>query len=99
MSARQNRLVTRVRAATVRAELPAPVSFGDWRMTHREFVVVRIDLADGTAGWAFSLTREGAVAAQVRKSVAGAYIGSDVGDREQTFHATQRANQASHAGG
>lgn len=88
-----------VRVATVRAPLPAPVSFGAWHMTHREFAVVRVDVAGGPPGWAFSLTRDGAVAAQLRATVAPVYRGGNVADRQQLFHRALRANQASHSSG
>ena len=54
--------VTDLSVATVEAELPAPVVFGDWIMRTREFVVVRITLDSGIEGWAFTLSRDGAVA-------------------------------------
>jgi L-alanine-DL-glutamate epimerase-like enolase superfamily enzyme len=91
--------IVRVEAATVRAHLPAPVVFGDWVMAHREYVVVRVLLASGVEGWAFTLTRDGAVAPQVRGAVAAVYVGTDVGERERTFALAGGRSRASHSSG
>jgi L-alanine-DL-glutamate epimerase-like enolase superfamily enzyme len=88
-----------VRAATVRCQLPAPVVFGDWVMTDREYVVVRLLLDDGTAGWSFTLTRDGSVADHVRRTLAGIYTGTCVHDREATFRTAWKRSPASHAAG
>lgn len=88
-----------VGVATVDAQLPVPVVFGDWVMRTREFAVVRIRLASGHEGWSFTLTRDGAVAAQIRKFIAGVYLGTSVADREAVFRLAWRRSLASHASG
>ena len=70
--------VDRVRAATVRHALEVPLQFGRWRITHREFAVVRVDTADGASGFAYGLTRDGPVAAIIARSIAPVYEGADV---------------------
>jgi L-alanine-DL-glutamate epimerase-like enolase superfamily enzyme len=62
-----------VAAATIRAPLPEEIRFGDWIMRHREFVLVRVRAVSGLAGFAFSLTRDGPVAAAVSQCVSGQY--------------------------
>ncbi|WP_373070017.1 enolase C-terminal domain-like protein [Gemmatimonas sp.] len=91
--------IARVRVATVRADLPAPVVFGEWIMQFREYAVVRIDLSNGVSGWSFTLTRDGAVAEQVRKALASVYANSRLDDREQTFLVAQRRSLASNSAG
>jgi L-alanine-DL-glutamate epimerase-like enolase superfamily enzyme len=86
-------------AATIQTELPDPVIFGDWIMNTREFVVVRVTLDSGTNGWAFTLTRDGAVAEQIRKTLAGIYRNTSVENREKTFYTAQRRSLASHSAG
>lgn len=91
--------VVDVSVATIRAELPAPIAFGDWVMVDREFVVVRLTSLSGHQGFGFALTRDGCVGEQILKSVAPLYIGTDVADREQTFNIARRRNLASHSTG
>jgi L-alanine-DL-glutamate epimerase-like enolase superfamily enzyme len=88
-----------VGVATVRGDLPAPVVFGDWIMTYREFAVVRVRLASGTEGWAFTLTRDGSVPAHVRDTLARVYLGTSVADREATYLTAWSRSPASHGGG
>jgi L-alanine-DL-glutamate epimerase-like enolase superfamily enzyme len=92
-------IVTEVSVATIQGQLPAPVVFGDWIMKHREFVVVRMRTASGREGWAFTLTRDGAVAEQIRRTIAPVYVGSDVSDRGRSFRTAWRRSLASHCGG
>ncbi|HEY1584776.1 MAG TPA: hypothetical protein VGH63_03755, partial [Polyangia bacterium] len=73
--------------------------FGDWIMKQREFAVVRMRTASGHEGWAFTLTRDGAVAEQIRRSIAPVYLGSDIADRTRTFRTAWRRSLASHCGG
>ena len=103
--ARQNRpaqrmadasIITDVSVATIQGQLPAPVVFGDWIMKQREFAVVRLRSAAGREGWAFTLTRDGAVAEQIRKTIAPVYLGSRVEDRIRTFRTAWRRSLASH---
>ena len=73
-----------VSVATIQGQLPAPVVFGDWIMKQREFAVVRLRTQSSHEGWAFTLTRDGAVAEQIRKTIGRVYIGTDVADRTRT---------------
>lgn len=91
--------VTAVHVATIQGQLPAPVIFGDWVMKHREFVVVRLRTESGHEGWAFTLTRDGAVAEQIRKSIAPVYVGTDVADRQKTFKTAKGRTYGSHSAG
>ena len=94
-----NSKVTQLNAATVEAELPAPVVFGDWIMRTREFAVVRVVLSSGVEGWAFGLTRDGAIAEQIRKTLRNIYVGTFSKDLETTFKIAQRRSLASHSAG
>jgi L-alanine-DL-glutamate epimerase-like enolase superfamily enzyme len=62
--------------ATVRAALPEPIVFGDWVMRHREFALVRARATSGLEGFAFTLTREGPIAATVRQAIEHHYVGA-----------------------
>lgn len=91
--------ITSIQVATIQGQLPAPVIFGDWVMKHREFVVVRMRSASGHEGWSFTLTRDGAVAEQIRKSIAPVYLDTDVADREKTFKTAKGRTYGSHSAG
>lgn len=91
--------ITEVAVATIRGQLPAPVIFGDWVMHEREFVVVRLTTRSGHHGWAFTLTRDGAVAEQIRKTIGRTYLGTALEDRETTFHVAKGRSFGSHASG
>lgn len=91
--------IAQVSVATVQGQLPAPVVFGDWIMRHREFAVVRLRSKRGVEGWSFTLTRDGAVAEQIRKSLATVYLDQPVGDQERLFETAWRRSLASHASG
>ena len=91
--------ITDVSVATVQAQLPAPVIFGDWIMKEREFAVVRVRTESGHEGWSYTLTRDGAVAEQIRRTIAPVYLGSDVDDRTKTYRTAWRRSLASHCGG
>jgi L-alanine-DL-glutamate epimerase-like enolase superfamily enzyme len=88
-----------VEVMTIQAQLPAPVIFGDWVMHTREFALVRVRTTGGQSGYAYTLTRDGAVAEQVRKTIARIYEGTTVADRERTFTLAWRRSLASHAAG
>lgn len=94
-----NGTITDVSVATVRGSLPAPVIFGDWVMNSREFAVVRVRCADGIEGWSFTLTRDGAVAEHIRKTLAALYVGTSRDDVEQTYRTAYGRSPASHSGG
>jgi L-alanine-DL-glutamate epimerase-like enolase superfamily enzyme len=92
-------IITDVSVATIQGQLPAPVVFGDWIMKQREFAVLRMRTASGCEGWAFTLTRDGAVAEQIRRTIARVYVGTDVADRTRTYRTAWRRSLASHCGG
>ena len=69
-----------LQVATVRAALPEPIHFGDWVMKHREFALVRVRAESGHEGFAFTLTREGPIAATIHRAIAHHYAGSTVAD-------------------
>ena len=91
--------ITEASVATIQGQLPAPVVFGDWIMRQREFVVLRLRTAGGHEGWAFTLTRDGTVAEQIRKSIVPVYLGSAVEDRARTYRTAWRRSLASHCAG
>jgi L-alanine-DL-glutamate epimerase-like enolase superfamily enzyme len=88
-----------VRVMTIQAQLPAPVIFGAWVMLQREFALVQVRSRRGLTGEAYTLTRDGAVAEQIRKTIAAIYVGTAVGDQERTFTLAWRRSLASHAAG
>lgn len=94
-----NATIKQIRVATIQAELPDPVIFGDWIMKTREFAVVAVELNNGVEGFAFTLTRDGAVAEQIRKSIRGTYIGTDINDLSSTYVTAKRRSLASHSSG
>ena len=94
-----NAIISDISCATIQATLPAPVVFGDWIMTTREFVVVRVVTSTGHEGWAFTLTRDGSVAEQIRKTIAKFYIGQTVSERERLYRVASRRSLASHSAG
>jgi L-alanine-DL-glutamate epimerase-like enolase superfamily enzyme len=95
----QSATISDVRVATIRGQLPAPVIFGDWVMKDREFAVVRITTDKGVEGWAFTLTRDGAAAEQIRKAIAPVYVGTEIADREKTFKVAKGRTYGSHSAG
>jgi L-alanine-DL-glutamate epimerase-like enolase superfamily enzyme len=92
-------VVESVSVATILGQLPEPIVFGDWVMQHREFALVRMRSTAGVEGWSFTLTRDGAVAEQIRKSLAKVYVGQPVGEQERLFTLAWRRSLASHASG
>jgi L-alanine-DL-glutamate epimerase-like enolase superfamily enzyme len=92
-------LIESVSVATILGQLPEPIVFGEWIMEHREFALVHMRSSSGAEGWSFTLTRDGAVAEQIRKSVARVYLGQPVGDQERLFRVAWRRSLASHASG
>ncbi len=91
--------ITAVDVMTIQARLPAPVIFGEWIMHTREFALVRVRTDTGPEGYSYTLTRDGAVAEQIRKTIARVYIGTAVEERERTFTIAWRRSLASHAAG
>ena len=94
-----NAIISDISCATIQATLPAPVVFGDWIMKTREFVVVRVVTSTGHEGWSFTLTRDGSVAEQIRKTIAKFYIGQSVSERERLYRVASRRSLASHSAG
>jgi L-alanine-DL-glutamate epimerase-like enolase superfamily enzyme len=68
-------------------------------VNHREYALVRVRSSDGVEGWAYGLTRDGEVAAQLRRTVAPSYLGSAVGEMARTWSVASRANLASNGSG
>jgi len=91
--------IAAVDVMTIQAQLPAPVIFGEWIMRHREFALVRVRSSAGLDGYAYTLTRDGAVAEQIRKMIGPIYVGTAVGAQERTFTIAWRRSLASHAAG
>ena len=91
--------IANINVATVAGELPAPVVFGDWIMKTREYVVVKVTLNSGVEGWAFTLTRDGAVAEHIRKTLKNIYLGTKAEDVEKTYTTALRRSLASHSAG
>jgi L-alanine-DL-glutamate epimerase-like enolase superfamily enzyme len=92
-------VIESVSVATVAGQLPERIEFGDWVMDYREFAVVRMRSSAGNEGWSFTLTRDGAVAEQIRKSLARVYMGAPVGEQERLFGLALRRSLASHSSG
>ncbi|MBA3778159.1 MAG: hypothetical protein H0X16_02420 [Chloroflexi bacterium] len=92
-------MIRAVDVMTIQAELPAPVVFGEWIMHTREFALVRVQAEGRLSGYSYTLTRDGAVAEQIRKTIARLYVGTDVTHRERTFTLAWRRSLASHAAG
>jgi L-alanine-DL-glutamate epimerase-like enolase superfamily enzyme len=94
-----NLIVRRVRCATVRHELEIPLQFNRWRITHREFAIVRVDTEEGASGFSYGLTRDGPVASIVKRNVAPVYEGRNVNDPLQAFLECRLANHATLSAG
>ena len=72
--------IASVSVVTVRAPLPVTISFGPWVMKHREFALCRLRTEAGLEGFAFVYTRDGPIAAIVRRNIAPMYVGQEYGD-------------------
>ena len=68
-------------------------------MRQREFALVRVRTDRGVDGLMYTLTRDGAVAEQIRKTIAAIYVGTTIDARERTFTVAWRRSLASHAAG
>lgn len=68
-------------------------------MDHREFALVRLDLEDGTAGFAYGLTRDGPIASIVSRSIAPCYVGKELVNPSTLFYDALWTNHAVHAAG
>lgn len=86
-----------LQVATIRASLPEPIAFGDWVMRHREFALVRLRSESDVEGYAFTLTRDGPIAATIKKVIEHHYVGSTVSteaDAAALFSRCQGSNLA-----
>jgi L-alanine-DL-glutamate epimerase-like enolase superfamily enzyme len=72
--------ISSVAVVTVQAPLPVTISFGPWVMKHREFALCRLRTETGLEGFAFVYTRDGPIAAIVRRNIAPLYVGQEYGD-------------------
>jgi L-alanine-DL-glutamate epimerase-like enolase superfamily enzyme len=91
--------IGRVSTVTIKHLLQVPIYYGDWVMRHREFALVRVELNDGTCGFAYGLTRDGPIAELVARSVAPRYLGKPVADPAALFFTALWSNHAVHAAG
>jgi L-alanine-DL-glutamate epimerase-like enolase superfamily enzyme len=91
--------IVSIGVATVDVELPVPVVFGNWVMRSREFAIVRLRLKSGHEGWSYTLTRDGAIATQIRRFLSPIYLGTSVADREAVFQLAKRRSLASYSSG
>lgn len=73
-------LIERVDVVTVKAPLPVTIRFGPWVMEHREFALCRIRTERGAEGFAYVYTRDGPIAAIVRRNIAPLYLGQSYDD-------------------
>lgn len=69
-----------VAVATIKAPLPITIRFGPWVMEHREFVLCRLRTLEGNEGFAYVYTRDGPIAAIVRRNIAPLYVGQEYTD-------------------
>ena len=91
--------IVSVRAATISHALETPIDFGSWVITHREFVLVRIDTESGLRGMAYCLTRDGPMAEIIHRTVAPVYVGRRVDEPSNVFYDALYGNHAVHAAG
>ena len=91
--------ITKVSVATINHILPVPIIYGNWIMDHREFALVRVDLEDGTAGFAYGLTRDGPISAIVHRSIAPCYVGKELANPSELHFGALWTNHAVHAAG
>jgi L-alanine-DL-glutamate epimerase-like enolase superfamily enzyme len=73
-------LIESVSVVTVRSPLPTTIRFGQWVMTHREFALCRVRSEAGLEGFGFVYTRDGPIAALVRRNVRPLLIGQPYDD-------------------
>jgi L-alanine-DL-glutamate epimerase-like enolase superfamily enzyme len=91
-------LIHDLQVATVRAPLPEPIHFGDWVMKHREFCLVRVRAKSGNEGFAFTLTREGPVAATIKQAIAHHFVGTAFSSADDVAAAYDRCQGSNLAG-
>lgn len=71
--------IASVDVATVDLPLPAPLRFGRYTISSREYAIVVVTADNGARGTAFGLTRNGPVATMVERMIAPAYAGAAIG--------------------
>ena len=86
--------VADIRTAIIRYELANPIQYGQWRITHREFALVRVDTVDGYSGFAYGLTRDGPISEVISRSVTPIYKGMIFESPADAFY---RCKLTSHA--
>ena len=79
--------------------LVEPIVFGEWRITHRRYVVVAAIDADGRAGFAMADCRGAPVAEAIVALVRRFYAGAAPADAPRLFDAALAANPATLASG
>jgi L-alanine-DL-glutamate epimerase-like enolase superfamily enzyme len=94
-----SRVITDIGVATIRAPLPVTINFGPWVMEHREFALCRIEADDGHVGTAFVYTRDGPLAAFIRRNIAPHYLGQPYDDPEALHWNAAWSNNAVLASG
>ncbi len=85
--------IVAVGAATIRARLPAPFEFGPWRIVHREYCLVSVRARSGIVGRAWTLTRDGPVAAIVDSLIGPRYVGCRPDAPDNLREATLASNR------
>ena len=85
--------VREVRVGTATLPLPAPLRLGPMVVTEREYAAVEVETEDGLVGKAYCLTRNGPVAACVKRLVAPVVVGRAV-EPEQRWDDCSRATVA-----
>ncbi len=91
--------IEEIRSAVIRCPLAVPVVFGDWKITHREFVAVGLRSTSGALGFSYCLTRDGPVKEVIDRTVAPMYLGRGVDEPETSFFRTLWSNHSVHAAG
>ena len=91
--------VSSIRSARVRHHLTTPIQYGNWVMTHRDFVLVRVDIGGTLSGFAYGLTRDGPVSEIVQATVGPAYLRQAARDPKTLFEQALWTNHAVHAAG
>jgi L-alanine-DL-glutamate epimerase-like enolase superfamily enzyme len=72
--------ITAVDVATIKSPLPMTIRFGPWVMGHREFALCRLRTEAGLEGFGFVYTRDGPIAAIVRRNIRPMLVGQPYDD-------------------
>jgi L-alanine-DL-glutamate epimerase-like enolase superfamily enzyme len=91
--------IASVAVVTVKAPLPLTIRFGSWVMEHREFILCRLRSEEGNCGYAFVYTRDGPLAAIVRRNIAPLYLDQEYNDPATLHWQAAFSNNAILAGG